>query len=131
MYKRQGLDVLLHAVIHHYLEGPAEHVVTYDDTIEEKIAKLEVVIKARYPDASNLRWHAIKLLEYDEEVMNHHPVDVTAIIDRNYEKDIINPVSYTHLDVYKRQAMKEMQTKTYDLQKQIVKLETELDGRKR
>ncbi|MBU9735273.1 ferrous iron transport protein B [Diplocloster agilis] len=88
--KRTGLDVLLHAVIHHYQEGPAEHVVTYDDNIEDKIAKLEVVIKARYPDAANLRWHAIKLLEYDEEVMKHHPVDVTAIIDRNYEKDIIN-----------------------------------------
>lgn len=88
--KRTGLDVLLHAVVHHYEEDPAEHVVTYRDEIEEKIEKLEVVIKARYPDAENLRWHAIKLLEYDEEVMRNHPVDVTSIIDRNYEKEIIN-----------------------------------------
>ena len=30
------------------------------------------------------------------------------------------PVSYTHLDVYKRQAFKEMQTTTYTLQRLVL-----------
>ena len=88
--KRTGLDVLLHAVIHHYEEGPQGVVVGYTPKLENKISKVETVLKAHYGNMDNLRWHAIKFLEYDEEVLEDHPVDVSNIIDRNYEKDIIN-----------------------------------------
>ncbi len=88
--KRTGLDVLLHAVIHHFEEGPQGVVVNYSAKIENKISKIETVLKARYGNMENLRWHAIKLLEYDEEVCKDHPVDLNNIIDRNYEKEIIN-----------------------------------------
>lgn len=88
--KRTGLDVLMHAVVHHYEEGPQGVVVNYSEWIENKIAKIEVVLKARFREIDNLRWHAIKMLEYDEEVSKDHPVDLTNIIDRNYEKEIIN-----------------------------------------
>lgn len=88
--KRTGLDVLLHAVVHHYQEGPQGVVVRYSDRLEDKIAKVEVVLKARFGQMDNLRWHAVKLLEYDETVCSDHPVDLTDLIDRNYEKDIIN-----------------------------------------
>lgn len=88
--KRTGLDVLLHAVVHHYEEGPQGVVVNYTPKIENKISKIETVLKAHYGNMDNLRWHAIKFLEYDEEVCNDHPVDLTNIIDHNYEKEIIN-----------------------------------------
>ena len=88
--KRTGLDVLLHAVIHHYEEGPQGVVVNYSPKIENKISKIETVLKAHYGNLDNLRWHAIKLLEYDEEVCKDHPVNLANIIERNYEKEIIN-----------------------------------------
>lgn len=88
--KRTGLDVLMHAVVHHYDEGPAEHIVDYGEEIEEKIEKLEIRLRAEYPDIKNTRWHAIKILEYDEEISDIYPIDDDEIIDKNYEKQIIN-----------------------------------------
>ncbi|MEG1575677.1 MAG: ferrous iron transporter B, partial [Clostridium sp.] len=88
--KRTGLDVLLHAVVHHYEEEPQGVVVCYSEPIETRLAKIEVVLKARFGQLDNMRWHAIKMLEYDEEVCKDHPVDLTDIVDRNFEKDIIN-----------------------------------------
>ncbi len=46
--KRTGLDVLMHAVVHHYEEGPQGVVVTYTPRIENKISKVETVLKAHY-----------------------------------------------------------------------------------
>ena len=88
--KRNGLDVLLHAVVHHYEEGPQGVVVTYTPSIENVISKVETVLKAHYGTMDNLRWHAIKLLEYDEAVCNDHPLNLSNIISHNYEKEIIN-----------------------------------------
>lgn len=89
--KRTGLDVLLHAVVHHYQEVPDEHIVRYTPDIEEKIGKLIKILADEYgEDHQILRWHAIKLLEHDQSVMEEHPVDTTGIIDHNYETEIIN-----------------------------------------
>ena len=88
--KRQGLDILLHAVVHHYEEGPHGVVLEYGEEIENKIAKLEVMMQASYPDHSSARWHAIKLLEEDEEVKKEHPMSVTNVVDKSYEKEIIS-----------------------------------------
>ncbi len=88
--KRTGLDVLLHAVVHHYEEGPKGIVVHYDDEIEEKISQIEDVLRKKYGEMENMRWHAIKLLEHDGEVEKDHPVDVSHIASKSYEKEIIN-----------------------------------------
>lgn len=88
--RRTGLDVLMHAVVHHYEEEPHGIVVRYQEPIERLIEKTEVVLRARFGEMENLRWHAIKMLEYDETVCQEHPVDLSNIIDRSYEKDIIN-----------------------------------------
>ena len=88
--KRTGLDVLMHAVVHHYEEEPQGVVVHYDYEIEDKIQKTENVLRARYSELTNLRWHAIKMLEFDKEVIKDHPVDLTEIIPKSYEKRIIN-----------------------------------------
>ena len=66
--KRTGLDVLLHAVVHHYEEGPKGIVVRYDDEIEDKIHQIEEILRMKYGEMENMRWHAIKLLEHDGEV---------------------------------------------------------------
>ncbi|MCM1540318.1 MAG: ferrous iron transport protein B [Blautia sp.] len=87
--KRTGLDILLHAVIHHYEEGGEEYILNYPDFIEDKIARLEVMMQAHYPTHSSVRWHAIKLLEDDEAVKREHPIPVVNVVDRSYEKEII------------------------------------------
>ena len=87
--KRKGLDILLHAVIHHYEEGSKGDILHYSEEIENKIDKLSVIMQAHYPTHSSVRWHAIKLLEDDEEVKTEHPVQVSNIADRSYEKEII------------------------------------------
>lgn len=89
--KRTGLDILLHAVIHHYEEGQnAEYILQYPEEIENKLAKLEVMMQAHYPTHSSVRWHAIKLMEDDEEVKREHPIQVANVADKSYEKEIIS-----------------------------------------
>ncbi len=88
--KRTGLDVLLHAVVHHYEEEPQGIVVRYDAEIEDRIQRTEYILRESYPTLPNLRWHAIKMLEHDKEVMKDHPADLSAIAQKSYEKQIIN-----------------------------------------
>lgn len=87
--KRKGLDILLHAVVHHYEEGSKGDVLHYSEEIERKIDQLSVIMQAKYPTHSSVRWHAIKMLEYDEDVRKEHPVSVSNIVDKSYEKEII------------------------------------------
>lgn len=95
--KNEGLDILLHAAVHHHLEGPTGNVMNYSEEIEEKIEKLEVIMEARYPEHSSRRWHAIKLLEWDEDVREDHPVNILNVADKNYEKEIIRQ-KYRYID---------------------------------
>lgn len=88
--KRSGLDVLLHAVKHHYEEPVADPVVTYSPDIEEKILEVSKRIAVEHQDSENIRWHSIKILENDEQIFKDHPIDVSDLLDRDYEKQIIN-----------------------------------------
>lgn len=87
--RRSGITTLLHAVVHHYKEGPKGDILHYNEEIEDKIAKLEVMMQAHYPAHSSVRWHAIKLLENDEEVKKEHPIQTINVVERSYEKEII------------------------------------------
>ncbi len=87
--RRTGLDILLHAVIHHYEEGMEEYMLDYPEEIEGRIRKLTAIMQTDYPSHSSARWHAIKLLEEDEEVKQEHPIETGSVADRNYEKEII------------------------------------------
>ncbi len=95
--KRKGLDILLHAVIHHYEEGSKGDVLHYSEKIEDMIEKLSVMMQAHYPTHSSVRWHAIKLLEDDEDVRNEHPIQMENIVDRSYEKEIIQ-TKYSYIE---------------------------------
>ena len=44
----------------------------------------------KYPELPNKRWHAIKMLEMDKAVTEAYPLKLNHVIDRSYEKDIIN-----------------------------------------
>lgn len=87
--RRKGLDILLHAVIHHYEEGSKGDVFHYSQEIEEKLNELTRMMRTNYPTHSSARWHAIKLLEGDKDVKTDHPIEVGHIVDRSYEKEII------------------------------------------
>lgn len=88
--KRTGLDVLMHAVVHHYEEKHKPDVVRYQKYLEEKIAVLAQKIEETYGIKENQRWYAIKLLANDEEIQKEYPIEDSEILDRSYEKDIIN-----------------------------------------
>ena len=105
--KRSGLDILIHAAIHHKdSKGPDrlihehkeisrhahdhhdEYTMVYSDEIEDKIDAVSTELVKKYPDLKNVRWHAIKTLENDKEIREKYPVDIGD--DKNYESEIIN-----------------------------------------
>ena len=88
--KRTGLNILLHAVKHHYEEDVQALVVKYSDEIENKITMVTEKLCEKYPELSFKRWTAIKLLEADEQMIKAYPVDLPTVLDRSYEKEIIN-----------------------------------------
>jgi len=110
--KRTGLDILMHAVAHHkdrhsdfnfehhhgghnghgnkkHNELHGKYPIVYSDEIEDKIEEVGKALYKKYGDIGNIRWHAIKLLEMDSEIMMKYPID-TSIIPRSYEENIIN-----------------------------------------
>lgn len=109
--KKTGLDILLHAAIHHknakkpdqliheHKKNSLSHhkhnhhkdyAMVYSDMIEDKIDRIIDYMKKRYPGLDNYRWLALKQLERDKEIIETYPVDLPDILDRNYESDIIN-----------------------------------------
>ncbi len=113
--KRTGLGILLHAVVHHCEEGAVGPVLTYGKEIEEKITRLEEMMQAHYPQHSSIRWHALKLLENDEDVMNEHPISIENVVGRSYEKDIIQK-KYAYIENIIREVLfhKEKQAASTD-----------------
>lgn len=112
--RKTGLDILMHAAAHHKDDNgdlqlihhhSTEHkteqtkhqhshhdefAMVYSDEIEDKIDLLIPLLREKYPDLQNYRWHAIKLLERDKEISERCPIKCPAALDRSYEKDIIN-----------------------------------------
>ncbi len=74
----------------HRHQHHAEYAMVYSDLIEDKIDQLIDELQARYPGLQNYRWHAIKLLEGDRELLEKYPLSRPDILDRSYEQDIIN-----------------------------------------
>ena len=109
--KRTGLEILMHAVAHHQGKEnsvPVDHhhdqecqsghrhdhhnefAMVYSDEIEDKIDILEERLEHTYPSIVNSRWHAIKLLERDPEIMKKYPIEIDDIVDHSYEHEITN-----------------------------------------
>ena len=108
--KRRGLDILMHAAVHHkdhqektpvihhhgnrQSQHPHDHhrefAMVYSDEVEDKIDVIKEQLKQKYPEMFNHRWHAIKILEGDEEVTKRYPVELPEGFVCNYEQQIIN-----------------------------------------
>lgn len=107
--KRSGLGILMHAVSHHKdavapdklvhqhttksnhrHDHHAEHVMVYSDEMEDRIDAVSDAMVQAYPDITNVRWCAIKLLEGDKEICETYPVELPDVLDRSYESEIIN-----------------------------------------
>lgn len=107
--KRTGLGILMHAVSHHKdavapdklvhqhttksnhrHDHHAEHVMVYSDEMEDRIDAVSDAMVQAYPDITNVRWCAIKLLEGDKEICETYPVELPDLLDRSYESEIIN-----------------------------------------
>ena len=111
--KKTGLDILMHTVAHHRnkqfdknlehhhtnskfncMEHKHEHhrdiPVVYSSDIEDKIDEVGDMLCQKYKEVNNLRWHAIKILEMDEEIQKKYPIDIENVIDHSYEEEIIN-----------------------------------------
>lgn len=109
--KKTGLNVLMHAVAHHKDKGidkvlehhhheekdsdhihnhHREYTMVYSDLIEDKIDIITERLVKSYPDIVNPRWHSIKILEMDSEIIEKYKIELEDIVDRSYESDIIN-----------------------------------------
>ncbi len=104
--KRTGLNILMHAVEHHK-DKPVDRIehhhekgnhihnhhdefaVVYSDDIEDKIDLITDRLQLKYPDMKNYRWHAIKFLEQDSEILEMYPIGLEDIVDKSYETEII------------------------------------------
>ena len=121
--KRRGLDILLHAAIHHKghtapdtlvhehteishhrHDHHKEFAMVYSDEIEDKIDAVIAALDAKYPDLVNKRWHALKLLERDKEISEKYPVDLPDVLDKSYESEIINQ-KYDFIDEIIREVL--------------------------
>ena len=110
--KRTGLEVLMHAAAHH-AEAPhhdpiihehewhshgrtsdsakhQQYAMVYDELMEFRIDAVETALKRKWPELTNPRWYAIKLLEGDGEIAEKYPVDLPDILGGDCETDIIN-----------------------------------------
>ena len=96
--KKRGLDILMHAVVHHkdsnektpvvhhheQVEQKSRHAhdhhkefaMVYSDEIEDKIDIIKERLKEKYPGMFNHRWHSLKILEGDKAVTEKYPIDL-------------------------------------------------------
>ncbi|MHB8129784.1 MAG: ferrous iron transport protein B [Mobilitalea sp.] len=111
--KKTGLDILMHTVAHHknkHIDRNLEHhhdkeakkghghkhqhhneyPVVYSDDIEDKIDEVIELLRNKYGEINNLRWHAIKLMEMDEAVLAKYPIELKGVVKNSYEAEIIN-----------------------------------------
>lgn len=110
--RKTGLEILIHTVAHHQDKAQGEKIIhhhdtensshkdaqehhkhyamVYTDEIEDKIDEISERLKQEYSGMDNVRWHAIKILENDQELKKQYPLDFSDLLDRDYEKEIIN-----------------------------------------
>ncbi|MGI6069526.1 MAG: ferrous iron transport protein B [Blautia sp.] len=107
--KRKGLDILMHAVVHHkdtsertpmihhhpertqhIHDHHKEFAMVYSDAIEDKIDTIKAALKTKYPGLSNHRWHALKILEGDTAIVSKYPCEIDSSLIGSCEEEIIN-----------------------------------------
>lgn len=64
--------------------------IVYNHAIEDKINEISGLLRMKFSNLGNLRWHAIKMMEMDEAVLAEYPLDLKGIMKNSYEEEIIN-----------------------------------------
>lgn len=67
-----------------------QNTVVYSEEVEQKIDTVAMQLLEAYPDIKNPRWHAIKILERDEEILKEYPVPYSKAHTESLETRIIN-----------------------------------------
>lgn len=118
--RQAGLEVLMHTVAGRKNGDmlPDGRIMVYSNLIENKISKLQNELCRCYSGIENPRWHAVKLLEHDEEVAARYPVKLDAVLDQSYESEITTQ-KYDFIEtiineVLPNKAVKEEQTDAID-----------------
>ncbi len=110
--RRTGLEVLMHAAAHHAESGRHDPIIhehawhgrgktadspkhekyamVYDEVMEFRIDAVETALRKKWPDLTDERWHAIKLLERDEEIVGKYPLELPGVLEESCETEIIN-----------------------------------------
>ena len=124
--KKKGLDILMHAVVHHHdrkestpivhhheeLEKNSTHAhdhhrefaMVYSDDIEDKIDIIKEALKKKDPDMFNHRWHALKILEVEQAITEQYPVELPEELTCDYEQEIIRQ-KYNFIDEIVREVL--------------------------
>lgn len=117
--KRQGLKPLMHAVYHHKMTGldKVQHLHKIDDGMPDKheenvmvySAELEAAIdavqkhfEAKYPDAANPRWYAIKELEGDKSILHDFPLGQGYLSEITQSTELAEKVSFEQRFIMER-----------------------------
>ncbi len=74
----------------HKHEHHNEYTIVYSDDIEDKIDEVSELLRSKFGEIENSRWHAIKLMEMDEAIMAKYPLELSSVIKHSYEGEIIN-----------------------------------------
>ena len=88
--KKTGLNILMHTVSHHTEEENTGFIMHYSEEIEEVIKELEEKLLQQDENITNPRWHAIKILEHDEEICEIYKDAIEGVVKKDYESEIIN-----------------------------------------
>lgn len=86
--KKTGLDELIQATVKHTIHAP--HNIRYSQEIESKIKEVKEQLLAADPKMRNSRWHAIKVLEKDAEIIKEYPIEYNKKHGETLETQIIN-----------------------------------------
>lgn len=87
--KKVGLDSLLEAVSQYEWKEKENRFFSYSKEIEDKIEQIIQILEQKVPNVSPKRWHAIKLLEHDEEIVRKYGSYVKDYIQTSYENEIV------------------------------------------
>lgn len=67
-----------------------QNAIVYSEDVEEKINEVTKELLQKYPNITNARWHAIKILEQDSEIIKEYEVPYSKAHKESLETKIIN-----------------------------------------
>lgn len=87
--KKTGINSLLSEIYGQTIKYTQNKVkIRYSDKIEEQIKYVSDNLNLKFPHIPNTRWHAIKIIERDEQTKLYYPISLNVPLSLSY--DIVN-----------------------------------------